>query len=93
MSQNFALLEEERPIIETMTYNDISKKILDEVWKDKVKLDGKIIKEEEDAVKRIKGEALKEKDDPGLLIFPIRLEGQYDQYYQQYPPPPPQYQQ
>ncbi|GJR35881.1 reverse transcriptase domain-containing protein [Tanacetum coccineum] len=44
--------------------------------KDKVELDGKIVKEEDEAVKRIKGEALKEKDDPGAFIFPIRLEGQ-----------------
>ncbi|GJZ43857.1 reverse transcriptase domain-containing protein [Tanacetum coccineum] len=76
MSRKFALLEEERPIIETMAYNDKYKKILDEVWKDNVELDGKIIKEEEEAVKRIKGEALKEKEDPGAFIFPIRLEGQ-----------------
>ncbi|GKD04852.1 hypothetical protein Tco_1179826 [Tanacetum coccineum] len=59
MSRNFALLEGERPIIETMAYHDKYKKILDEFWKDKVELDGKIIKEEEEAVKRIKGEALK----------------------------------
>ncbi|GJT56567.1 hypothetical protein Tco_0991621 [Tanacetum coccineum] len=75
MSQKFALLEEERPIIETMAYNDKYNKILDEVWKDNVELDGKIVKEEE-AVKRIMGEALKEKDDPEAFIFPIRLEGQ-----------------
>ncbi|GJS80655.1 hypothetical protein Tco_0730536 [Tanacetum coccineum] len=56
MSQKFALLEEERPIIETMAYNDKYKKMLDEVGKDKVELDGKIVKEEEEAVKRIKGE-------------------------------------
>nr|GEU41202.1 putative reverse transcriptase domain-containing protein [Tanacetum cinerariifolium] len=68
--------EEERPIIETMAYHDKYKKILDVVWKDKVELDGKNVKEEEDAVKRIKGEALKEKDDPRAFIFPIRLEGQ-----------------
>ncbi|GJX02994.1 hypothetical protein Tco_0188910 [Tanacetum coccineum] len=37
--------EEERPIIETIAYHDKYKKILDEVWKDKVELDGKIIKE------------------------------------------------
>ncbi|GJS69795.1 hypothetical protein Tco_0702636 [Tanacetum coccineum] len=35
----------------------------------------RFVKEEEEAVKRIKGEALKEKDDPGAFIFPIRLEG------------------
>ncbi|GJT25507.1 putative reverse transcriptase domain-containing protein [Tanacetum coccineum] len=79
MSQKFALLEEERPIIETMAYHDIYKKILDEVWKDKVELDGKIVKEEEEEVKRIKGEASKEKDDPGAFIFPIRLEGQVNE--------------
>ncbi|GKD40893.1 hypothetical protein Tco_1261100 [Tanacetum coccineum] len=45
--------------------------------KDKVELDGKIIKEEEEAVKRIKGEALK--DDPEAFIFPIRLEGQVNE--------------
>ncbi|GJZ84765.1 hypothetical protein Tco_0650104 [Tanacetum coccineum] len=55
MSRKFALLEEERPIIETMAYHDKYKKILDEIWKDKVELDGKIVKEEEEAVKRIKG--------------------------------------
>ncbi|GKG14952.1 hypothetical protein Tco_0354552, partial [Tanacetum coccineum] len=41
-----------------------------------VESDRKIIKEEEEEVKRIKGEALKEKEDPGAFIFPIRLEGQ-----------------
>ncbi|GKD43278.1 hypothetical protein Tco_1267923 [Tanacetum coccineum] len=79
MSRKFALLEEERPIVETTAYNDKYKKILDEVWKDKVELDGKIVKEEEEAVKRIKGEALKEKEDTGAFIFPIRLEGQVNE--------------
>ncbi|GJV43416.1 hypothetical protein Tco_1427952 [Tanacetum coccineum] len=65
--------EEERPIIETIAYNDKYKKILDEVWKDTMELDGKIVKEEEEAVNRIKGEALKEKEDPGAFIFPIRV--------------------
>ncbi|GJW96882.1 hypothetical protein Tco_0178690 [Tanacetum coccineum] len=78
-SQKFAFLEEERPIIEIRAYHDKYKKILDEVWKEKVELDGKIIKEEEEAVKRIKGKALKEKDNPGAFIFPIRLEGQVNE--------------
>ncbi|GJT23564.1 hypothetical protein Tco_0893501 [Tanacetum coccineum] len=47
--------------------------------KDKVELDGKTVKEDEEAVKRIKGEALKEKDDPGAFIFPIRLEGKVNE--------------
>ncbi|GJY76409.1 ribonuclease H-like domain-containing protein [Tanacetum coccineum] len=79
ISQKFALLEEERPVIETMAYHDKYKKILDEIWKDKVELDGKTVKEDEEAVKRIKGEALKEKDDPGAFIFPIRLEGKVNE--------------
>ncbi|GJY44655.1 putative reverse transcriptase, RNA-dependent DNA polymerase [Tanacetum coccineum] len=55
ISRKFTLLEEERPLIETMAYHDKYKKILDE------------------------GEALKEKDDPGAFIFPIRLEGQVNE--------------
>nr|GFA41834.1 hypothetical protein [Tanacetum cinerariifolium] len=43
--------------------------------RDKVELDGKTMKEEVDAVKRIKGEALKKKDDPSAFVFPIMLEG------------------
>ncbi|GKD35923.1 retrotransposon ORF1 [Tanacetum coccineum] len=62
-----------------MAYNDKYKKILDEVWKDKVELDGKIVKEEEETIKRIKGEALKEKEDPRAFIFPIILEGQVNE--------------
>ncbi|GJY54020.1 hypothetical protein Tco_0445684, partial [Tanacetum coccineum] len=79
ISQKYALLEEERPVIETMAYHDIYKKILDEIWKDKVELDGKTVKEDEEVVKMIKCEALKEKDDPGAFIFPIRLEGKVNE--------------
>ncbi|GKC76561.1 putative reverse transcriptase domain-containing protein [Tanacetum coccineum] len=52
MSQKFDLLEEERPIIETIAYHDKHNKILDEVWKDKVELDGKIVKEEDEKVNK-----------------------------------------
>nr|GEY82544.1 hypothetical protein [Tanacetum cinerariifolium] len=79
ISQKFALLKEERPVIETMAYHEKYKKILDEIWKDKVDLDGKIVKEEEEAIKRIKKEALKEKDDLEAFIFPIRLEGKVNE--------------
>nr|GEX39315.1 hypothetical protein [Tanacetum cinerariifolium] len=44
--------------------------------KDKVELDGMVVKEEEEAIKKVKGEALKEKDDTRAFIFPIRLEGE-----------------
>ncbi|GKE39935.1 DNA-directed DNA polymerase [Tanacetum coccineum] len=53
--------------------------MLDEIWKDKVELDGMIVKEEEEAIKKVIGEALKEKDDPGAFIFPIRLEGKINE--------------
>ncbi|GJY18614.1 ribonuclease H-like domain-containing protein [Tanacetum coccineum] len=76
ISQKFALLEEVRPVLETMAYHDKYKKVLDKIWKDKVELDGMIVKEEEEAIKKVNGEALKGKDDPGAFIFPIRLEGQ-----------------
>nr|GFA48693.1 hypothetical protein [Tanacetum cinerariifolium] len=64
---------------ELLPFHDKYKKILDEIWKDNVELDGKIVKEKEEAVKRIKGEALKEKDDPKAFIFPIRLEGKVNE--------------
>nr|GEU53727.1 hypothetical protein [Tanacetum cinerariifolium] len=79
ISQKFALLEEERPVIETMAYNDKYKNILDEILRDKVEIDGKTVKEEEDAVKRFKGEASKEKDNPSAFILPIRLEGKVNE--------------
>ncbi|GJY13888.1 retrotransposon ORF1 [Tanacetum coccineum] len=50
------------------------KKILDGICLDKMKLDG-MSKEEEEAIIKIKGEALKEKEDPGAFVIPIRLEG------------------
>ncbi|GKA23552.1 hypothetical protein Tco_0709585 [Tanacetum coccineum] len=75
MSQKFSLLEEERPIIaidlEVTCPGSLFR--CDPFWG--CYIDGKIVKEEEEAVKRIKGEALKEKDDPGAFIFHIRLEG------------------
>nr|GEW20688.1 hypothetical protein [Tanacetum cinerariifolium] len=79
ISQKFALLKEERHVIKTMAYNDKYKKVLDEIWRDKVEIDGNTMKEEEESVKRIKGETLKEIDDPGAFIFPIRLEGKVNE--------------
>ncbi|GJZ72286.1 gag protease polyprotein [Tanacetum coccineum] len=49
--------------------------LLDEIWIDKVKLDGKIKPEEERAMVKMKGQWIKEKKDPGAFLFPIRLEG------------------
>nr|GEW15712.1 hypothetical protein [Tanacetum cinerariifolium] len=71
--KRFSILEEERPVIETMAYSDKCMKILDGIVIYKIKLDGEIKKEEE-AIKQVKGEALQEKEDPGAFIIPIRLE-------------------
>nr|GEX55890.1 hypothetical protein [Tanacetum cinerariifolium] len=71
--------EEVKSVIITIAYHDKYKKVLDEIWKDKVELDGKTVKKEEEAIKRIKGEVFKEKDDPGAFIFPIRLEGKVNE--------------
>nr|GEX48766.1 hypothetical protein [Tanacetum cinerariifolium] len=62
-----------------LTQEKAYKKILDEIRKDKVELDGKTVKEDKEALKRIKGEALKEKDDLYAFIFLIRLEGKVNE--------------
>ncbi|GJZ58990.1 hypothetical protein Tco_0614806 [Tanacetum coccineum] len=49
ISKRYSLLEEKRPIIETMSYSDKYKKILDGICLDKMKLDG-MSKEEEEAI-------------------------------------------
>ncbi|GJX64385.1 hypothetical protein Tco_0298728 [Tanacetum coccineum] len=72
--ERYSLLEEERPVIETIAYSDKYKKILDRIYLDKMKLDG-MDKEEEEAIIKIKGESLIEKDDPGAFVIPIQLEG------------------
>ncbi|GJS56423.1 zf-CCHC domain-containing protein [Tanacetum coccineum] len=72
--KRYSLLEEERPVIKTMAYSDKYKKILHEICIDKMKLDGGMKKEEEEAITKIKGEALIEKEDPGAFVIPIRLE-------------------
>nr|GFC48438.1 hypothetical protein [Tanacetum cinerariifolium] len=61
--KRFSILEEERHVIETMAFIDKYKKILDGIIMDKIKLDGEIKKEEEEAIKKVKREALKDKED------------------------------
>ncbi|GJR28982.1 retrotransposon ORF1 [Tanacetum coccineum] len=75
ISMRYEILEEVRPVIETLAYNDKYRKLLDEIWADKVRLDGKIKPEEERVMAKVKGQMLKEKKDPGEFIFPIRPEG------------------
>ncbi|GJR54909.1 hypothetical protein Tco_1405430 [Tanacetum coccineum] len=78
ISKRFSILEEDRPVIETMAYCDKYKKILDGIVMDKLKLDGEIKKEEEEAIKQVKGEALKEKENPRAFVIPIRIEAKID---------------
>ncbi|GJR11314.1 retrotransposon ORF1 [Tanacetum coccineum] len=75
ISMRYEILEEVRPVIETLAYNDKYRKLLDEIWADKVRLEGKINLEEERSMIKVKGHMLKEKKDPMAFIFPIRLEG------------------
>ncbi|GJS77731.1 hypothetical protein Tco_0727612 [Tanacetum coccineum] len=75
ISMRYEMLGEVRPVIKTLAYNDKYKKLLDEIWANKVRLDGKIKPEEERAMVKVKGQMLKEKKDPGAFLFPIRLEG------------------
>ncbi|GJT43647.1 ribonuclease H-like domain-containing protein [Tanacetum coccineum] len=79
ISMRYEILEEVRPVIETLAYNDKYRKLLDEIWADKVRLDGMIKPEEEKAMAKMKGHMLKEKKDPGAFIFPIRLEGRINE--------------
>ncbi|GJU64363.1 hypothetical protein Tco_1246198 [Tanacetum coccineum] len=76
--KRFSILKEERPVIKSMAYSDKYKKILDGIVMDKIKLDGEIKKEEVEAIKQVKGEALQEKEDPGAFIILIRLEAKID---------------
>ncbi|GJV16371.1 hypothetical protein Tco_1361694 [Tanacetum coccineum] len=63
--RRYSILEEEQTVIETMAYSDKYKKLLDEICIDNMKLDGEMKKEEEEAIIKIKGEALIEKEDLG----------------------------
>ncbi|GKC23415.1 hypothetical protein Tco_1025565 [Tanacetum coccineum] len=47
ISMRYEILEEMRPVIETLAYNDKYRKLLNEIWADKVRLDGMIKPEEE----------------------------------------------
>ncbi|GKB59394.1 ribonuclease H-like domain-containing protein, partial [Tanacetum coccineum] len=67
--------EEERPVLKNLAYEDKYRKLHEEICLEKMKLDEEIKEEEKEVVKRVKEEALIEKDDPGAFIFLIRLEG------------------
>lgn len=78
MLEKVIILNEKRPIIETLKILDKHKMLLDSVLIDRLKLDGEVTSEEEhelakEVVKEHK--VVKEGGDPGCFILPIRLEG------------------
>ncbi|GJU76209.1 putative reverse transcriptase domain-containing protein [Tanacetum coccineum] len=79
IDMRYKILEEVRLVIETLAYSDKYRKLLDEIWADKVRLDGMIKPEEERVMVKVKGQMLKEKKDPGAFLFPIRLEGRINE--------------
>ncbi|GJU49826.1 hypothetical protein Tco_1219381 [Tanacetum coccineum] len=78
--ERIMVLNERRPIIETLKYSDKHKKLLDIVLLNKLKLDGKFELEDEMVREElIKGyKAIIEKGDPRVFVLPIRLEGKYN---------------
>ncbi|GJR00789.1 hypothetical protein Tco_0523773 [Tanacetum coccineum] len=79
IGMRYELLEEVKPVIETLAYSDKYRKVLDEIWADKIKLEGKIEPEEERAMIKVQGNMLKERKDPGAFIFLIRMEDLIDE--------------
>ncbi|GJS55807.1 reverse transcriptase domain-containing protein [Tanacetum coccineum] len=74
--ERILILNESRPIIETLKFNDQHKKLLDSVLLDKLKLDGKL------NLKRCSHlrsyyKAIREKNNP-RFILPIRREAKFD---------------
>ncbi|GKG18342.1 hypothetical protein Tco_0372640, partial [Tanacetum coccineum] len=78
--ERIMILSEKRPVIETLKYSDQHNKLLDSVLFKKLKLDGEIELEEEEAKEEMVKEykAIKEKEEPGVFVLPIRLEAKLD---------------
>ncbi|GJX31092.1 hypothetical protein Tco_0240947 [Tanacetum coccineum] len=74
------VLQEPRPINETLKFSDQYKKLLDSILLDKLKLDGEVELGEEASTKEVirSYKAIKEKNDPGVFVFPIRIEAKFD---------------
>ncbi|GJX43864.1 hypothetical protein Tco_0260540 [Tanacetum coccineum] len=64
--KRITILQESRPIIETLKYSHQHKKLLDSVLMDKLKLDEEVEEEEEEAAKEVikNYKTLREKNDP-----------------------------
>ncbi|GKC57899.1 hypothetical protein Tco_1085497, partial [Tanacetum coccineum] len=82
MYEIILILQEPRPMIETLKFSDQHKKLLDNVMLDKLKLDGEVEIDEEEATEEvIRGyKTLREKNDPGVFVLPIRIEVKFDSF-------------
>ncbi|GJV46513.1 hypothetical protein Tco_1431049 [Tanacetum coccineum] len=80
--ERILILQEPRPIIETIKFINQHKKLLDSVMLDKLKLDREVEADEKEATKEvIKGyKKLREKDDPGVFVLLIRLKVKIDSF-------------
>ncbi|GJQ97914.1 ribonuclease H-like domain-containing protein [Tanacetum coccineum] len=78
--ERILILQEPRPIIETLKFSDQHKKLLDSILLDKLKLDGKVEIDEEEATEEvIRGyKTIREKNDLGVFVLPIRIEAKFD---------------
>ncbi|GKA99983.1 gag-pol polyprotein [Tanacetum coccineum] len=78
--ERIMLLNEKRPIIETLKYGDKHKKFLDSVLFDKLKLDEESELEDEIVGEQLIREykAIKDSKDPGCFVSPIHLEEKFD---------------
>ncbi|GJS52169.1 hypothetical protein Tco_0625531 [Tanacetum coccineum] len=77
--ERILILQEPRPICETLKFSDQHKKLLDSVLLDKLQLDGEVEIDEEEATEEvIRGyKKIREKNDPGVFVLPIRIEAKF----------------
>ncbi|GJY59095.1 hypothetical protein Tco_0458987 [Tanacetum coccineum] len=78
--ERILILQKPRPIIETLKFSDQHKKLLDSVLLDKLKLDGEVELEEEATTEEVirSYKAIREKNDLGVFVLPIRIEAKLD---------------
>ncbi|GJZ05584.1 reverse transcriptase domain-containing protein [Tanacetum coccineum] len=78
--ERILILQELRPIIETLKFSDQHKKLLNSVLLDKLKLDGEVKIYEKEATEEVirSYKTIREKNDPRVFVLPIRIEEKFD---------------
>ncbi|GJR70973.1 retrotransposon ORF1 [Tanacetum coccineum] len=74
------ILQEPRPIIETLKFSDQNKKLLDSILLDKLKLDGEVEMDEEETTEEIirSYKTIREKNNPRVFVLPIPIKAKFD---------------